>query len=159
MTGQVRTHVRDEAKGWGQGPVPYSQEAPHLAPSQQLTLGSPAGIPNSISLWALLLRKVQHQKSGSLGPCCTCSLQVLRTLPQKSGQSPLNRSRSFLCTIYSWNRREENLQTSWFSSLHDTSWRLFTLERWWEKSEEIVEKRKHFLSFLNPFQLLKSKAI
>lgn len=81
MVGRVRTHVKEwPVKGRGQGAVPYAQEAPHLPPCQQLTLGSPAGFPNSISLSALPPGEAWHQKSGSLRPCCNCSLQVLGSL-------------------------------------------------------------------------------
>lgn len=133
----------------------------HLAPSQQLSLWSPAGFPNSNSLSACPWGRPSIRKAAASDPAAPAHFKSWEvwTLPQKCEQSPLNWRKSLLCTTYCWNRRGKKTQTWWFSSLHDTSWNLFTLERWWEKSEEAVVNRKHFLSFLNPLQLFQSEAI
>lgn len=101
--------------------MPYAQEAPNLAPSQQLTLGSPAGIPNSISLSALLLEETQHQKSDSLRPCSTRSLQVLESLNLTTKVWTIPSEMEQIIFMYNLLLKGKKRQMSWFSRLHDTS--------------------------------------
>lgn len=162
MVGRVRTHVKEwPVKGRGQGAVPYAQEALHLPPCQQLTLGSPAGFPNSISLSALPPGEAWHQKSSNLRPCCNCSLQVLGSLnlTTKAWTIP-----SELEQITFWynlllNRREKKTPDM---MVLKSPWNILKIVHAREmvgKSDEVVVKRKHFSSFLNPFQLCQSEAI